>query len=340
MGLKVTNNAFGTLNAGINSSATTIVLTAGQGARFPSLGAGDYFYATLIDTSNNLEIVKVTARSTDTMTVVRGQDSTTARAYSTNDRFELRPTAAMLNEITLAAENALPKAGGTMTGQLKVVTSGSISNSPTDSSEQLSDNLKLVIPNNSVRRVYALGDTATNYTLNNTGGAAVAFYRDSAGSDEIAFETHWTGNWHREQVRINKFGHLLNPYQPMFWAYRSGDGNVTSETDLSCNVADVNIGGHYNTSTFRFTAPVAGTYFFIVHAMNNQSNPGASTVYFSKNGSKYHYFHIVNNHPSSATSNVIMTLAANDYVSASAANIHWNGGSIYKYPVFGGFLIG
>jgi hypothetical protein len=98
MGLKVTNNAFGTLNAGINSSATTIVLSAGQGSRFPTLAAGDYFYATLIDTTNNLEIIKVTARSTDTMTVVRAQDNTTARAYSTNDRFELRPVAALFAE--------------------------------------------------------------------------------------------------------------------------------------------------------------------------------------------------------------------------------------------------
>lgn len=98
MGIKVANNAFGVLNAGITDSDTTIVLKSGEGARFPTLTAGDYFYATLIDTSNNLEIVKVTARSTDTMTVVRAQDSTTARAYSTNDRFELRPTAALFSE--------------------------------------------------------------------------------------------------------------------------------------------------------------------------------------------------------------------------------------------------
>lgn len=98
MGIKVANNAFGTLNAGITSSDTTLVLNSGEGSRFPTLSAGDYFYATLIDTSNNLEIVKVTARSTDTMTVVRGQDNTTARAYSTNDRFELRPTAALFTE--------------------------------------------------------------------------------------------------------------------------------------------------------------------------------------------------------------------------------------------------
>jgi hypothetical protein len=93
MGIKFANSAFATLASGINSSATSITLTTGQGARFPSLAGGDYFFATLIDTSNNLEIVKCTARSTDVLTVVRGQESTTARAFSTGDRIELRITA-------------------------------------------------------------------------------------------------------------------------------------------------------------------------------------------------------------------------------------------------------
>jgi len=99
MGVKVSNNAFGTLSAGISSSDTTVTLDSGQGARFPTLGAGDYFYATLVDTSNNLEIVKVTARSTDSMTVTRAQDNTTARAFAIGDRFELRPVAALFADI-------------------------------------------------------------------------------------------------------------------------------------------------------------------------------------------------------------------------------------------------
>lgn len=93
MGIKLSNNAFATLAAGINSSVTSITVTTGQGVRFPTLTASDYFYATLIDTSNNLEIVKVTARATDVLTVVRGQESTTARAYSAGDRIEIRITA-------------------------------------------------------------------------------------------------------------------------------------------------------------------------------------------------------------------------------------------------------
>jgi len=94
-----TNNAGGTIATGINNSVTTISLTAGHGARFPNPSNGDYFYATLIDASNNIEIVKVTARSTDTLTVVRGVDGTLAQSFLALDKFELRPTAAGFADI-------------------------------------------------------------------------------------------------------------------------------------------------------------------------------------------------------------------------------------------------
>ena len=87
------NNAFGLLNAGITNTATSITLQSGNGARFPSLSGSQYFYATLIDASNNLEIVKCTARSSDVLTITRAQEGTTGRAYSSGDRLELRMTA-------------------------------------------------------------------------------------------------------------------------------------------------------------------------------------------------------------------------------------------------------
>lgn len=96
--LKFTNNASATLAGSITSTATSVVLTAGNGSLFPALGAGDYCFATLVDSSNNLEIVKITARSGDTLTVVRGQDNTTARGYSAGDKCELRLVAAVFNE--------------------------------------------------------------------------------------------------------------------------------------------------------------------------------------------------------------------------------------------------
>lgn len=97
MAVKFTNNASATLSSSITNSATSISVTAGQGALFPALTGTDFFYATLVDNSGNIEIVKVTARSSDSMSVTRGQDNTTARAYSAGDKFELRPTAAALN---------------------------------------------------------------------------------------------------------------------------------------------------------------------------------------------------------------------------------------------------
>lgn len=112
MAVLYANNAASTLAAGITNVATTITLATGTGASFPALTGSDFFYATLIDNSNNIEIVKVTARSTDTVTVVRGQESTAARAYSTGDKFEMRITAGGL-------ANKLDKdTGGTLGGPL------------------------------------------------------------------------------------------------------------------------------------------------------------------------------------------------------------------------------
>lgn len=93
-----TNNAASTLSAGINASVTSITLTAGGGALFPALSGSQYFYGTISNTAGTVnEIVKVTARSTDTLTVVRAQDNTTASSFSAGDNFQLRVTAAAFN---------------------------------------------------------------------------------------------------------------------------------------------------------------------------------------------------------------------------------------------------
>ena len=99
MAVRFSNNAFATLASSLTNVATTASLSSGQGSRFPSLGAGDYFFATLVDASNNQEIIKVTARTNDTITIVRGQDGTSGRAFSAGDRVELRVVAASLEAI-------------------------------------------------------------------------------------------------------------------------------------------------------------------------------------------------------------------------------------------------
>lgn len=101
MAIKFANNATTTLASGIISSDTTITVAGSSGGLFPAAGSGDYFYATLVNSANDIEIVKVTARSGDVMTVVRGQDGTVALDWIGGDRFELRITARALVDISL-----------------------------------------------------------------------------------------------------------------------------------------------------------------------------------------------------------------------------------------------
>ena len=97
--IKFTNFAHSTLAVGVSSGDTTIAVASGHGARFPSLSAGEYFYATLEDAALNREIVKVTARATDNLTVVRAQDNTAARAWSAGDIVSLRFNAAAIEDV-------------------------------------------------------------------------------------------------------------------------------------------------------------------------------------------------------------------------------------------------
>ena len=95
----VTNNAYSTLASGIASGDTTLTVGAGHGARFPSISGGDWTFITLQNSSNAIEIVKVTARSTDTFTIVRAQEGTTAAAWAAADTVELRFTARVVTTI-------------------------------------------------------------------------------------------------------------------------------------------------------------------------------------------------------------------------------------------------
>ena len=104
MSVLFSNSASTTLSAGVGDSATSI--TVADGSVFPAITGSDYFYLTLeVDSDPELkEIVKCTARSGNTLTIVRGQDSTSARTFSTADKAQLRLTAAGLNDVATQAD--------------------------------------------------------------------------------------------------------------------------------------------------------------------------------------------------------------------------------------------
>lgn len=125
--VKFANNAVSRLAGNITNIATTLTITPGDGAKFPALGAGEYFPATLVKADGTLEIVKVTARSTDTLTIERAIEPVggvqTAHSFSAGDKIELRMTAGSLaGEIDRMEgeidrmETAVAITGGTITG--------------------------------------------------------------------------------------------------------------------------------------------------------------------------------------------------------------------------------
>ena len=103
MTVKFTNNASTTVGTGINASATS--LTVASASSFPSLsGADDYCYLTIQGATNTArEVVKATALSSNTFTIVRAQDNTSAGTWSAGDIVELRMTAALLTDVIDAA---------------------------------------------------------------------------------------------------------------------------------------------------------------------------------------------------------------------------------------------
>ena len=107
MGIKVSNNCTTSLIAPLSNAATSMtVLTT---ARYPTLGAGDFCYVTLISIAGGFdqygnpmvcEIVKVngplTPGATQTLSITRAQDNTNASAFVAGDVVDERINAATL----------------------------------------------------------------------------------------------------------------------------------------------------------------------------------------------------------------------------------------------------
>jgi hypothetical protein len=121
-----TNNASTLAATGILNTDTTVTVTAATGALFPAPSAGQIFPVTVEDTSGNLEIMYCTGRTGDVLTVTRAQESTTALAFASGSRVELRCTAAVL--AALLQKNGGDTLSGTTTfsGVLAQGSSGSI----------------------------------------------------------------------------------------------------------------------------------------------------------------------------------------------------------------------
>ena len=145
-----------------------------------------------------------------------------------------------------------------------------------------------------------------------------------------------------ERMRIDSAGRVTMPYQPSFSTYGGTNSTLTgTPLGLVFTSALTNVGSNYSTTTGRFTAPVAGTYLFSWTLTQSTALTGPVS-YLYKNGVSstagvIAYGVSYNN----ATMNVILTLAASDYVQVFAVAFNSTSPVLdMGYMQFSGHLIG
>ena len=156
-------------------------------------------------------------------------------------------------------------------------------------------------------------------------------------------------------LTIDSSGRVNQPAKPAFRARSdpSSNTNAALQGTIIFNVEDFDIGGDYNVSNGRFTAPVAGIYHFSFDALvaNDISNSALASgssinVHFMKNGAEGNFSHRAYYRIDGASTyntiyrSDIIQLAANDYVTVYVRSkfIYRDTSGTYD-PVFQGHLV-
>ena len=148
-------------------------------------------------------------------------------------------------------------------------------------------------------------------------------------------------------MTITENAAIVKPYQPYFHAYRSGtqtgynaSGNYAAV--VLFNVVASNIGGHYNTSSGFFTAPLAGTYMFFAAAYLAGWTAGQS--WFSSTGGRINYSDTVyGSSKSFPEAFAILRLSVGDTVGFHPYKSNTTNASIYangNHTYFRGYFLG
>jgi hypothetical protein len=176
-----------------------------------------------------------------------------------------------------------------------------------------------------------------NFYVGLTGSTATdkrAYLGPSTGT-ALAFQTNAT-----ERMRIDASGRITTPYQPAFWVAKN-NGTAATNTDIVWNDVKANRGSGYNASNGRFTAPIAGYYFFSATGINSGTSNVLIELLLMLNGSNvssgrgYYSGSTVGG----ATVTNLVNMAAGDYVTIQPS-VTTMYGSESRCAFFSGYLIG
>ena len=164
------------------------------------------------------------------------------------------------------------------------------------------------------------------------------------GNDTIHMRTGGT-----DRLIIDSSGRVRMPYIPCFNAHRNGGNFVNSElTAIPFNGTDINNGGHYSTSNYRFTAPVNGSYAFHARGLHRKQN-GNGTVeptFYQNNGNTSNrgqgFSHMIDSAEQVTNVHIVRAMNAGQYMTHGVYLI--NSVTDYYYGErlggFSGYLLG
>ena len=107
-----------------------------------------------------------------------------------------------------------------------------------------------------------------------TDAVTLRSYADSVSGTTVngRFEIGTTNGSHTAKMIVSREGYVTKPNNPAFIAGRTGGNQTFTVGTFPLNVARLNVGNHYNTSTYKFVVPVAGVYYFYGQVYYNNGN--------------------------------------------------------------------
>jgi hypothetical protein len=181
------------------------------------------------------------------------------------------------------------------------------------------------------------GETSDNVDFKIAGGATFA----TGGN--FRWFTQAGNSTPLERMKISAAGIVTKPYHPVFHVSRSA-GNVSGGTTVIWNVVYTNVGSYYNSSNGRFTAPVAGAYYFAFSVMSD--GDVGMDMQVEKNGVVFQgcvpLQSAIGSTYNQLTGVCTITLAAGDYVTVynSSGTIYAGNANGGRHTMFCGFLVG
>ena len=283
------NNCNTTLSSSLTNVATTLSVTSATG--FPSPTGSQYFYCTLADaaTQTTIEIVKVTAVSGTTFTIVRGQDGTTGTIFASGAVVSLRLVRANLNDFPkLDEDNTF---AGTITFSTPLLATNMVQSTTSTSGYLTSTDWNtfngkgtgtvtsvaatvpafLSISGSPITTSGTLAITLSGTALPTANGGTGLTSPGASGAFLISNGTSWYAN-----------------VAPACRAYTTGNTScaVNTATKIILNNKTFDTNNNFDATTnYRFTPTVAG-YYLLTGALTFFSYTATYTnLFFEKNGS-------------------------------------------------------